>query len=152
MHTPLLSSGALFPMAIPGMTEAQQEQQQQLASEVSTAYEPTTTIWIRSHNQLCDTPPAEENRLPFFSHDHYNCERIVPNSRSQRWVDSMGRYRRRWRGMRAHRRIAAISNARRPLAELTAEQNWRSSGDSWPPPMPRRTRNRLRKRQRPDGC
>jgi hypothetical protein len=153
----LVSSGALFPMAIPGMTQAQQDQQQHLASEVSPVYEPTTTIWIRSHNQLYDTPPAEENRLPFFWRNHYEQERIVPVSRSQRWMESMRRCRRRWRGRRASRRIKTISNARRPLAELKAEQNWRrnfwrSSGDSWPPPMPRSTRNRLQKRQRSDGC
>ncbi|CVK94629.1 uncharacterized protein FPRN_10148 [Fusarium proliferatum] len=129
----LVASGAQFPMARHLMTQAQQDQQQQLASEVSTTYEPTTTIWIRNFNQLCDTPPAVESRLPFFSRDHYKHERVVPDSKSRRFVESMRRYRRHWREL------------------APSAQNWRSSGDSWPPPLPRRTRNKLRKRQRPDG-
>lgn len=149
----LVSSGAQFPMARHLMTQAQQDQQQQLASEVSTTYEPTTTIWIRNFNQLCDTPPAEKSRLPFFSRDHYKHERVVPDSKSRRFAEAIRRYRRQWRGKRAQARIVAISNARKPLAELApSAQNWRSSGDSWPPPLPKRTRNKLRKRQRPDGC
>ncbi|KAF5646846.1 hypothetical protein F52700_1754 [Fusarium sp. NRRL 52700] len=116
----------------PHMTESQQEQQQ-LLSDVLPTYESTNTIWIRNFNQLCDTPPVEERRFPYFSRDRYNDGRIVPDSPSQKFLDSMRRYRRQWREL-------AHSAQSRP-----------SSGDSWPPPLPRRTPNKLRKRQSPNG-
>lgn len=145
----LVASGAEFPLARQSTGQLEQDQLQ-LVSDVSTTYEPTNIIVVRNFNQDCDTLPAEESRLPLFSTHHYKHER-VPDQKPKRLV-FMRLHQKQWKGRGALTRIAAISDARKPLIEQALSlQTWRYSGVRRPPPSSRRTPNKLRKRRRPDG-